>query len=273
MKQIKFLILAVAFIPFMISCSDDDKDELDAPTISFDNSTITISNGKLTTPITGAVTAPNGGIIQSATASVIYSVGQESRTELIADLNDFSEVAGSNKGKYTFYFDSNSPGIKENEQSLTGIIISASVRNGKTKEENLPIQTVQYEELSQPVTFEWEKEGEDVFGTGLDSFGLNWLTNSTTNAIITPSENTKLVRLDSSVLGISTKGELKEAIENATALSEYEGISILQDNETYNEVLGVALANTQYYLIHITQSNVVTIDGNQSITIGGTYRY
>lgn len=275
MKQtIKFFSLIIAFIPFFfISCSDDDDDKgkFGDPTITFDNANITLINGKLSNPISGSIIASEGGIIESATITIFHTVGEQTSSSIIAELKDLTPVNRSNKSKYTFHFDSNSPGIKENEEFLTGIKIHAKVMNGGTKDETRPITTSEYVDLSNPSPFIWTKN-EDNNGTGLRSFGLEWLSNTTMEAIITPMDGFKLVKLEDSAWGtITKKEELKNAVNNTNGITEYSGVSILEEEQNYTEVIAVGSETTNtYYLIQITRSTVSNdSEGNSLITISG----
>lgn len=125
-------------------------------------------------------------------------------------------------------------------------------------------------ELSQPIAFEWSRVGGNP-GIGLDQFGLKWTSNSATSAIVTLNEATKLVQLQNSTwVDIDTVEDLANAIEDATAIDQYTGVSVEQSG-TYNDVLGVRF-DGDYYILNIQEAAVTSTSEGTSVVINGEYK-
>lgn len=109
-------------------------------------------------------------------------------------------------------------------------------------------------------------------GTGLETFGLLWLSNNAEGmAVIIPDDSVTLVQLpDDAVATITTVEALDEAIEteieNGDTLTEYIGVSSVMD-ATYTDVLGVENKGI-YFLISIANATVVA----DTVTINGSFR-
>lgn len=274
-KNFKFLLAILAFTPLFISCSGDDDDDvrIGAATISFDQSEILVVDGVFSDPITGSITAPTGAEISSVTVTAIRLKDGQTSSAVIAERKDLTEVDGSKKGKYTFYFDETTSGIKEYVNEIQSIKIEADVKNGDSASKEIKFThevTPEVEYLSDPVDFTWERVGGKE-GTGLQKFGLEWTSNTSTAAIIKTNSSTKMVVLTSEDWDkIETKEQLKEAVDAGTDVDRYENVSSSVASKEYNDVLAVDVnGEGEYYILHITNSTVSTITEGTLITIKG----
>jgi len=276
-SNLKLLVAMLAFIPVFIGCSSDDDDPtIGGATIVFDESEMTITDGKLPKAITGSITAPTGAEIESITVTAHYEEGDQTNSTVIAERKDLSEVSGSNKGKYTFRFDESTTGIKEHITTLQSIKIVAVVKKGDTSTKDLPIKqevTPETHPLSDAVDFEWKRVG-GANGTGLDKFGLAWTQNTSTVAVVKTDNKTKLVKFTADQWSkIETKEQLKEAVDKGTDITEYREVSVTDPSKTYDHVLAVDVKGEGvYYLIHVTSSKVVSETSGTTITINGQYK-
>lgn len=276
-KNFKFLVVMLAVFPFFISCSDDDDDPtIGAATITFDQSEIVIKDGVLSEPITGSVSAPSGHEVESITIRAVYTDGNQTNNVVIAERKDLSEETGSNKGKYSFRFEQTTPGIQEHLNSLKSISVEAKVKNGGASTKEIAFKhetTPEAENLSDPEGFEWKRVG-GADGTGLALFGLAWTSNTATAAIIKTDSDTKLVKLDAdNWSNLKTVAQLKEAVNKGTDIEQYTGVSATDPSKTYNDVLAVDVKGEGvYYLIHVTNSTVVSNTSGTTITVIGQYK-
>ncbi|MDR0429087.1 MAG: hypothetical protein LBH58_01225 [Tannerellaceae bacterium] len=280
-KKSNVLLALLAFIPmFIISCSgDNDGDDpvrIGAATIVFADTQMTITDGVLPKPITGSVEAPAGAEISSITITVVYGIEQTNRA-VIAERKDLTEVEGSKKGKYTFYFDESTSGFKQYISEIQSILIEAAVKNGDASSREMKFTheyTPVVEYLSAPVDFFWERVGGKE-GTGLNKFGLEWTSNTSTAAIIKTHSETKMVVLASGDWdAIKTKEQLKEAVDNGTDVDRYENVSSSAASKEYDDVLAVDVnGKGEYYIIHITSSSVSSIAEGTLITINGQSKH
>lgn len=275
-KNLNFLFVLLLMTPIFLSCSSDDDDNtsMGKATIIYDDSNITVINGKLSKAITGSITAPTGSELSSITVAAYYytGMGNEMANIIIAERDDLTEISGSKKGKYTFRFDSDTPGIKEHIYNLAGIKIIAIVKNGEREEKDLLINSNITENLSAATNFEWKREGSNA-GTGLALFGLEWYSNTDRVALIKTNGLTKLVKLDASQWSsIKTKGDLKKLVDAGEDINEYTGVSSTT-SKSYNDVLAVDVEGKGvYYLIHVTYGNVNYSNSRTTITITGQYK-
>ncbi|MDH6356827.1 hypothetical protein [Parabacteroides sp. PF5-9] len=277
-KNFRVLLMLLAIIPFFTNCSDKDEDEvrIGAATITFDNPTMTITDGELPGAITGSITAPSGAEIESILVTSVYVKDNQTNSAEIATEKKLTEVSGSKKGKYTFHFDQTTAGIKEYINELQSIKIVAVVKNGDTASKEMtfkheitePEPEVEY--LSEAEDFEWKRIG-GANATGLEQFGLAWTSNTATAAIIKTDNETKLVKLSAEDWSeIETKEQLKDAVDNGTDIEQYSGVSAIDASKTYDEVLAVDVKGEGvYYLIHITKSTVALELSGTTITITG----
>lgn len=272
-RNLKLFVAILAFIPAFISCSDDNDDpSVGGATIVFDESEITITDGKLPKAITGSITAPTGTEIQTIKVTANYEQdGQKGSTEI---KDGVTEVSGSKKGKYTFRFDDETSGIKDHITELQSIEIEVQVKNGDQTSRSLKInqEVTPDPEPWDMYKFEWKRVG-GADGTGLEEYGLTWTSNTATAAIIKTDSKTKMVKLTADDwTKIETKEQLKEAVDKGTDIAQYDGISATA-SKTYDEVLAVNVKGEGvYYLIHITKGTVDANASGTTITISGESR-
>ncbi|GEM_PF-3576934 len=275
-KNFKFLFTVLAIIPLFISCSGDDDDpvRIGAATITFDNkSEIVITDGILPEAITGSIVAPTGAEIESIEIVLYYSEGDQKNNVTIAERENLTEESGSKKGKYTFRFDQSNSAISKYINTIQSLKITTKVKNGEISTKELTFKhenTPEVEYLSEPEDFEWKRVGASA-GTGLETFGLTWTSNTSAAAIIKTDDKTKMVKLTAADWSnIETKEQLKEAVDKGTDIDQYSGVSATEASKTYDDVLAVNVKGEGvYYLIHITNSTVDSDTSGTTITIKG----
>lgn len=126
--------------------------------------------------------------------------------------------------------------------------------------------------LSEAKDFTWVRIA-GAAGINLDQFGLSWKSNTETSAIIKKAAD-KFVELDAAQwLSLTNLEGLKEAIDAANDMTQWDGVSVSLASKTYDVVLGTIKDGT-YYLIHVTQSTAVKETGstNFTYTIIGQYK-
>ena len=115
--------------------------------------------------------------------------------------------------------------------------------------------------------FEWRRDaGAD--GTGLAEFGLQWTSNTTTNAIIKPLEGATLYRFDNSEVWSNTKTDVEKAAlfsELPLSIAQFTDVSVTAASQTYDIVLGTTY-NGENHLIHVTGSTANQRSWHFSIT-------
>ncbi len=152
--------------------------------------------------------------------------------------------------------------------STTGGIMGAKVKYQYPFENvgEMPLD----KNLSNATPFTWQKIGTSK-GSGLDAFGLEWTSNNTTYAQIVKGTATKLVSLGSHAwTAITTQAALKTAINYSSDMVLYAGVTLIDTNSLYDDVLGV-VNNETYYMIHITNGKVAS-EGSINIEITGEYK-
>ena len=115
---------------------------------------------------------------------------------------------------------------------------------------------VNREENLEVTDFVWKRDaGHD--GVGLDVYGLEWTTNTSTNAIIKPMNGAYLHIFDNSEVWANTTTAAQKAALFAELPAEgdnqFTGVDVVNATQTYDYVLA-----TQYhgenYLLHVTGS-------------------
>jgi hypothetical protein len=123
--------------------------------------------------------------------------------------------------------------------------------------------------LSDPMNFTWQRVA-GAPGTGLSQFGLEWVTNTSTNAIIAVDGAMMYSLPASDWDNIATHQELQTAIDGATAITQYTEVSS-QASGTYDDVLAVTYLENNY-LINVQNGTVTTPTGGTTITVTGQYK-
>ncbi|HEY8401927.1 MAG TPA: hypothetical protein VIK89_11730 [Cytophagaceae bacterium] len=250
-----FIIFAMASIAFLSSCGNDDE-PVPGPTLSF------IAGSGLTTGDTEVepgetlkflVLADKG---DKNLKSFTVTQGSFTLTGFPKDISGsqykdtITIVASDIEGTYTYNFT-----VTSNDDQTATKSVKVTV---KKQETSTP--------LGAATSGEWKREGSNE-GTGLSTFGLSWTSNSGTSAIVKKDAATKFVKLAAgSFTSITTKEGLKEAIDNATAITQYEGVSAAASNNSINDVLGT-IHNGTYYMILVESSTVSTGGSGTVITI------
>jgi hypothetical protein len=102
--------------------------------------------------------------------------------------------------------------------------------------------------------FEWRRDG-GADGTGLEEFGLQWTSNTSTNAIIKPLDGATLYRFAPEVWG-NTNTEIEKATlfsEQQIGIAQFSDVSVTAQSQEYDIVLGTTY-NGVNHLIHVTGS-------------------
>ncbi|PWJ38437.1 hypothetical protein [Sediminitomix flava] len=164
-------------------------------------------------------------------------------------------------------------GITMSEEGVFTFAFIATDKDGLSTKEEITI-TVEADEtpLSEAQALEWVRTGGND-ATGLEMFGLTWTSNTSTSAIINKAAD-KFVELPSAAWAdLASQEALMEAIDVASDISSFEGISVTASKDDYDVVLGTK-KDDMYYLIHITSADVDASDSNVGtvITISGEYK-
>ncbi len=157
---------------------------------------------------------------------------------------------------------------------VSKITLSATVRgaNGGSKSQSFDTPTKvdptpDKTPLSAAEAFSFKRVGGQAATGDLAKFGLKWPENvlAATNVSIQKDGASKLVQLTAADWsGITTKEDLKAAIDKATDMKAYTGISA-DKGQDYDTVLGVINGET-YSMLHITKATV-TADSTVGTTI------
>ncbi len=163
-------------------------------------------------------------------------------------------IAPQNEGEYTYTFE-----VTDKDGYTAEVSVKIKVQSATT---TTP--------LSAEKDFTWQRVGSAA-GTGLSQFGLSWTSNTATAAVIKKDAD-KFVELQSSQwTSITTFEALKAAVDAATDMTQWTGVSATQASKTYDVVLGTKKGDA-YFLIHVTNSTVTTNTSGTTITITGKYK-
>lgn len=158
---------------------------------------------------------------------------------------------------------------------FTKFSVSGVLNKGIKRTRSVPITFSNFGQmLPDPEPLEWVRLGIND-AQGLEEFGLFWNNNIVEEfaSIQKKPETLKLCTLDASVWDeIITEEALWDAVETAGGINAFNKISTVED-KTYNDVLGVKLNSTTYYLLHITYGKVETREGyGKVVTVTGMYK-
>ena len=271
MKNLKYLVLALAIVPFFASCEEDPATvSMGGATITLPEAAITAAEGVLSAPIAVTVAAENAeAVIESISVKAFVADAEEGTA--IAAKSDFTLA----DGVYTLTITSATIG-DEIIDNLTKIEVVAVVTDGDTSSKSINIESTAREYLAiVEGGFAWVRDsGRD--GTGLDKFGLAWTQNQGSAApfyaIVKKEGTTKLVVLEADDwAAINTVGALKAAVDGATGVEDYRGIEVGKNIDNYDVVLAVNVG-VEYYIIHITSSKTTGAPGSYAYTIAGDYK-
>lgn len=148
-------------------------------------------------------------------------------------------------------------------------------RDGETNTRTLSVtsveSTAETTPLSSPNSFQWQRVGGTP-GTGLSQFGLMWSSNSATSAIITTSAEVKLVILSTNDwTSLDTKEGLEAAVDAATGVTSYTGVSVTAPSQTYDDVIATRV-NGEYYILRVESSTASSSAAGTTITVNGNYK-
>lgn len=128
-------------------------------------------------------------------------------------------------------------------------------------------------DLSAAAAFSFKRVGGQAATGDLSKFGLKWPENvlAATNVSLQKDGASKFVELAAADWSnITTQEALKEAIDKASDMKAYTGISA-DKGQDYDVVLGV-INEDVYYMLHITKATVAT-DATVGTTIEITGQY
>ena len=157
--------------------------------------------------------------------------------------------------------------LKEVTASYTYGSIDTPAKDDPTPEE--PGET----DLSAAAAFSFKRVGGQAATGDLSKFGLKWPENvlAATNVSLQKDGASKFVELAAADWSnITTQEALKEAIDKASDMKAYTGISA-DKGQDYDVVLGV-INEDVYYMLHITKATVAT-DATVGTTIEITGQY
>ncbi|MGB1248569.1 MAG: hypothetical protein ACPG4Z_06755 [Chitinophagales bacterium] len=253
-SNLLFILLGLFAVSFLASCETEDG--VDTPLLTLSPSAD--QSAEPGTLVTIAVTAGENPSSKSKLKEldVDYAGTTEDVTESLSG-STFSAT-------YTFT-------VPADGQSDI-VTFTVTDKAGETTTKSITIigeAAVTTTDLSAATSFQWERTGSND-GTGLSMFGLEWTSNSATNAIVSNGTADKFVELSSADwTSLTTVEDLTAAIDAATAITTYEEVSATGD-DTYDDVLGTKVG-TEYYLIHVT-SSTSTFSGSTVITVDGEYK-
>lgn len=239
MKKVNLLLLLsmLSFGVFFTSCSKDDPN---APTVSFKEG----STADGATIDVGAV----------ATYEVVVEADEDDELKSVQVIVENVTVLDTTAsgGSFTFTYE------YAGTMAKTGILITfkAVAKDGGEGSAN---RTLNVKEATTALSAEtdatWERDG-GAAATGLSMFGLEWTKNTSTGAKIVPMTGTTLVQLaDDAWSTISTQEGLMDAVDNATALTIYEGVAVDAAKTDYTDVIATKY-NGVYYMIKIVSSSL-----------------
>jgi hypothetical protein len=261
MKKINllFLMLGLVSLTFLSSCGEDDGSELSPIlTITPSGSLQLIEGEEFTVEVVAGENPTSKKRLETLT---VVSDGGVNETITIQAATYSSSltftVPPARTAAYSFTF------TVTDRDGLTAVR-TLSV----TSVEEAPLETP----LSAPASFQWQRVGGTTSSSAdLALFGLTWSSNSTTNAIIASGPSVKLVQFNAAEWNnITTVEELEAAVDAATAITQYTGVSS-QASNTYNDVIATKNGST-YYLINVLTGTVTTGTAGTTITVTGNYK-
>jgi len=272
MKKLKLFALGLIGVSTLTltSCTDDDDDVAIGPEISVESAAVVNNDGNYEIAVGESITF--NWVARKGDADLEYFTVEDGSGNTPAgaqtDAGEDLPIDNLSGGNETTYSDSwtNSP----NAAGTYTYSFVVRDEDGLEDEETVTIE-VSDGELSAAKAFTWERDGGDP-GTGLDQFGLAWENNTAANAIVKTDAAAKMVILASSDwTDITTVDDLMDAVDNGNGVADYRGISVQQD-ASYDDVLGVKLNDGKYFLIHVTNGVVTTGGSGTTITVDGEYK-
>lgn len=273
MKKLSLITLSLLGLTlFTTSCEEDGEDAI-APTLSITEQTSASTGGSATidqgSPLVFTWESREGDARLDRFEVSATGVNAPTNIPTSTRGNDFPyDISNADDNIYRDTLVFPQGGLNT---GITNYSFTVTDKDGETKEVSFEI-TVEAATtpLSSPQSFTWERVGGNN-ATGLSQFGLEWSSNSSQSAIVTTDAATKMVDLGSSAWNtITTQEDLEASISGATGISQYTGVSV-QQNDTYDDVLGVSHNGTDY-LIHVTNGDVSSGSAGTTVTITGEYK-
>lgn len=252
-----FVMLGLVSLTFFASCGEETEDVSPILTIT-PSSALELEEGELfTVEVVAAENVETKKRLENLTISGPDGLNFDTTIQASSFSATFEFVTPpARTAAYTFTF-------------------TATDRDGETSTRTLSVTSIEptadTTPLGTPTSFEWNRCG-GAPGTGLTQFGLQWTSNSATSAIITTSTQVKLVILSSSDwTAIDTKEGLAAAVDAATGVTSYTGVSATAPSQTYNDVIATSV-NGEYYILSVESSTAVSQACGTNITVNGNYK-
>lgn len=254
MKKLALALVCLVSVAFFASCTPEGD-----PTIQVLNEEGYVQSGDVVDVNTdfnfGFVMASNAQTGKELT-SLILKIDEETPDTLTLTGNEYTY-----KGTLHYEF-TRDEFIRYS--TITAIVTDAA---GKTASTSITLSINNPAQELVVTPFEWRRDaGGD--GTGLAEFGLQWTSNTSTNAIIKPLEGATLYRFENSDVWDNTKTDVdKEALFSELTLSvaQFSDVSVTAASQTYDIVLGTTY-NGENHLIHVTGSTANQRSWHFSIT-------
>ena len=252
-----FIMSGLVTLTFLASCGEDTEDVSPILTIT-PSSALELEEG------------------ETFTVDVVAAENVESKRRLedltISGPESLSFDTTINASSFSATFEFVVPPVRTAAYTYT---FTVTDRAGESTTRTLSVtsveSTAETTPLDGPTSFQWQRVGGTP-GTGLSQFGLQWNTNSATSAIITTSSDVILVELSSSTWSsIETKEDLAEAVDNATPITSYTGVSATAPSQTYDDVIATKV-NGEYYLLRVESSTAASSGAGTTITVDGNYK-
>jgi len=255
MKMTKlFFALSLATAAVFTSCNPDEVE----PTLQFLADGDKYATGDVTVFVGETVTYSWTATGDSKLAS--FTVRHENLDLTVEDGNVFVIDGKTATGTLTRTFD------KVGEYKF---LFQVTDKDDLTASQTVTVTVVDPTPVTNPLEaempVEWKRIG-GAAGTGLETYGLTWTSNTTTAAIIKNGADRFVKLTTAEWTSITTKEALKTAVDAATNMTQSEDISATK-TQTYNLVYGTKKGD-MYYMINITNGTVTT-GTSTTITITG----
>ena len=256
MKKLALALVCLVSVAFFASC--DPKVENPEPTISiYVGDDYVVNNQDILV---------DEWYYFGFTMSSNAETGKELKSfELVIDgEKEFDTVFGSGTTSFTYL---DYIGYSLGKEAIDKAVIEGKVTDvaGEIATATITL-TINTPDVLEETPFEWRRDG-GADGTGLAEFGLEWKTNTATNAVITPLEGAKLVELDAEVWNttVTPADKAKVFSELPVGQSSFNKVSVTAANQDYDIVLATVY-NGENHLIHVTHSTANQRSWHFSIT-------
>lgn len=252
-----FVMLGLVSLTFLVSCGEDTEDVSPILTITPSSAQEFEEGDLFTVEVVAAENVESKRRLENLTISGPDGLNFDTTINASSFSATFEFVTPpARTAAYTYTFTVTDRGGESTTRTL-------SVTSKESTADSIP--------LDGPTSFQWQRVGGTP-GTGLSQFGLQWNSNSATSAIITTGPQVKLVQLGSGTWSsIETKEDLADAVDNATAITSYTGISATAPNQTYDDVIATRV-NGEYYILRVESSTASSSAAGTTITANGNYK-